>query len=107
MQEALPPTAEETASAVLAKIDEMDIDEIKAKIPKLIYAGILQSAFILNSHLKNKDPKKKKEAAAVFLDRLGQANFLKNIAALNSGEEKKNQHKTATAEWGEIVEKKP
>jgi len=33
MQEALPPTAEETASAVLAKIDEMDIDEIKAKIP--------------------------------------------------------------------------
>lgn len=100
MMEALPPTAEETAAAVLAKIDEMDIDEIKAKIPKLIYAGILQSAFILNSHLKNKDQKKKKEAAAVFLDRLGQANFLKNIASLGAGEEKKNQHKPGTAEWG-------
>jgi hypothetical protein len=100
MIESLPPTADETAAAVLAQIDEMDIDAIKAKIPKLIYAGILQSAFILNSHLKNKDPKKKKEAAAVFLDRLGQANFLKNIAALGAGEEKKNQHKPGTAEWG-------
>lgn len=101
MIESLPPTADETAAAVLAQIDEMDIDAIKAKIPKLIYAGILQSAFILNSHLKNKDQKKKKEAAAVFLDRLGQANFLKNIAALNSGEDTKNKHKPATAEWGQ------
>jgi hypothetical protein len=102
--EAMPPTAEETAAAVLVKIDEMDIDDIKAKIPKLIYAGILQSAFILNSHLKNKDPKKKKEAAAVFLDRLGQANFLKNIAALGAGEDKKNQRKPATADWGKDKE---
>jgi hypothetical protein len=100
MKESLPPTAAETAEAVLAKIDEMDIDEIKAKIPKLIYAGILQSAFILNSHLKNQDQKKKKEAASIFLDRLGQANFLKNIAALGAGEEKKNQHRPSTAEWG-------
>lgn len=104
MKEALPPTAEETAAAVLTKIDEMDIDEIKAKIPKLIYAGILQSAFILNSHLKNKDQKKKKEAAAVFLDRLGQANFLKNIASLSAGEDSKNKHKPATAEWGKDKE---
>lgn len=106
MQESLPPTAEETAAAVLAKIDDMDIEEIKAKIPKLIYAGILQSAFILNSHLKTKDQKKKKEAAAIFLDRLGQANFLKNIASLSAGEEKRNQNKPAKAEWGNKEEAK-
>lgn len=101
MRKALPPIAEEIARATLLEIDELDIDEIKAKIPKVIYSGILQSAYILNSHLRGKDPKKKKDAAEVFLDRLGQANFLKNIAALNAGEDSKNKHKPGTAEWGD------
>jgi len=99
MKESLPPTPDEVASAALKQIDELDLDDIKAKIPKIVYSGMLKAAFIMDQHLNSRDQKRRKEAAAVFLDRLGQANFLKNIAALSAGEEKKNQHKPAKAEW--------
>lgn len=82
------------------KIKDMDIEEIKARIPKVIYSGILLSADILyNDHLRGSDIKKRKEAAAVFLEKLGGANFLKNLAALSAGEDAKKKGQPGKVNW--------
>jgi len=100
VKEATPPTPDEVAAAALAQIDELDVEEIKSKIPKLIYAGILKSAFILDQSLRGKDSKKRKEAAAAFIEKLGAANFLKNLASLSSGQDARDQKKPAKVAWG-------
>lgn len=83
------------------KIQDMTLDQIKARIPRVILSGILISADILyNDHLRSSDRKKRKEAAAVFLDKLGGANFLKNLAALSAGEEDKDKIQPKTVDWG-------
>lgn len=66
----------------------------------MVYSGILLSADILyNDHLRGRDMKKKKEAAAVFLEKLGNANLLKNLAVLSAGREEHDKKKSKAVEW--------
>jgi hypothetical protein len=82
------------------KIQNLTLDEIKNRIPRVVYSGILLSADILyNDHLRGRDMKKKKEAAAVFLEKLGNANLLKNLAVLSAGKEDHENKKSKSVEW--------
>lgn len=69
------------------KIKDLTLEDIKSRIPRIFFSGILLSADILyNDHLRGRDMKKKKEAAAVFLEKLGNPSILKNLSALEKGE---------------------
>lgn len=97
----LAPELDDDKIRVGHKIQNMTLDEIKSRIPRVIFSGILVSADILyNDHLRGSDIKKRKEAAAVFLEKLGGANFLKNLAALSSGQDKKDQSRPDKVDWG-------
>lgn len=89
------------------KVRTMTDLQIKRKIPRLFYEGLLMSVDILsNEYLRSKDPKKKKLAAREFLDLLCDTNFIKNLVILK--EEGKDDSKgkaerekdRGTAEWG-------
>lgn len=100
------PELDEDKVRLQHKIRDLTLDEIKAKIPRIIFSGILLSADILyNDHLRGRDMKKKKEAAAVFLEKLGNANLLKNLAVLSSGEDEKNKKQPKKVSWGDDEEK--
>lgn len=88
------------------KIKDLTLDQIKAKIPRVVFSGILLSADILyNDHLRGSDTKKKREAAAVFLEKLGNANLLKNLAVLSSSEDDKNKRQPKKVRWIDDEEK--
>lgn len=96
------PELDEDKVRLAHKIQNLSIEEIKARIPRVVYSGILLSADILyNDHLRGRDMKKKKEAAAVFLEKLGNANLLKNLSVLSSSEEDKNKKQPKKVSWGD------
>jgi hypothetical protein len=96
------PELDEDKVRLQHKIQRLSLDEIKARIPRVVYSGILVSADILyNDYLRGRDMKKKKEAAAVFLEKLGNANLLKNLAILSSSETESEKKKAKTVAWGE------
>jgi hypothetical protein len=96
------PELDSDGVRVIHKIHTMNLEEIKERIPRTVYAGILLAADILyNDHLRGRDPHKRREAADVFLSQLGQANFLKNLASLSAVQDEKNKKKPATATFGE------
>ena len=97
----LSPELDNDNIRVAHKIQKMTLDEIKSRIPRVIFSGILVSADILyNDHLRGSDGKKRTEAAATFLDKLGAANFLKNLSALSAGQDAKDKTKPAKVDWG-------
>lgn len=89
-------------SSSITKLPYMSIEEIKAKIPRMIYESILLSVeTLLNDGLRSKDPKKKHAAATEYLERLGDASFLKNLVALKTEVDKDDElRKGQKAEWG-------
>lgn len=94
------PELDEDRVRLAHKIQSLTLDEIKERIPRVVYSGILLSADILyNDHLRGRDMKKKKEAAAVFLEKLGNANLLKNLAVLSAGREEHDKKKSKAVEW--------
>jgi hypothetical protein len=84
------------------KVREMDEGELKRVIPRLFYEGLLLSVDELNTWLRTQDPKKRKVAATVFIDKLCDANFIKNLNLLASAldEGKKGKPEKPKAEWG-------
>lgn len=96
------PELDEDNVRLAHKIQNLTLDEIKGRIPRIIFSGILLSADILyNDHLRGRDMKKKKEAAAVFLEKLGNANLLKNLAVLSAGEAGKEKKQPKKVSWGD------
>jgi hypothetical protein len=87
---------------VVTQLPEMTLEQIKEKIPRMIYESILLSVdILLNDGLRSQDPKKKHAAAAEFMERMGDASFLKNLAALKAEVDKDAALRTGQkTEWG-------
>lgn len=83
------------------RVRKMSTRSIKEAIPRLVYEAMLMSVdILLNEHLRSRKPERKKEAAAVFLSKLSDAAFIKNLALLTEEASRtKDKHKPAKAEW--------
>jgi len=95
----------ETQSRLAREISKLSLEEIKEKIPRSIYEGILMASETCKRFLKSKDPELKEKGAKMLLDLMSEATFLKVINQLQTGVFEENRGRKVVVNWGNEEQK--
>lgn len=78
-----------TINGFIRKLNKMPIDELKARIPRAVYEGILVSVQTCMKFLKSRKPHLQEKGAKLLLELMASPSFIKAINQLQAEEESK------------------